>query len=142
MSLIQESKELARLQNELEGFFGRTFGGFPALGNSWAPSVDVQDADGNLIVKADLPGVKKENVDITATDHSLTIEGRTSEEHEEKKDNYYRQERRSGHFLRVIPLPASIDVNNTEAKFENGTVTITLPKVSETPPQGKKVEVA
>lgn len=142
MSLIQENKELARLQNEVEGFFSRTFGGFPHIGTSWAPSVDVQDVGGNLVVKADLPGVKKENVEITATEHSLTIQGRTSEEHEEKTDNYYRQERRSGQFLRTIPLPASIDVNGTAAKFEDGTVTITLPKVAKAQPDGKKIEVA
>jgi HSP20 family protein len=142
MSLIQESKELARLQNEVEGFFNRTFGGFPLLGTTWAPSVDVKDVNGNLIVKADLPGVKRENVEITATDHSLTIEGSTSEELEEKKANYYRQERRSGQFVRVIPLPATVDVNKTEAKFEDGTVTITLPKVAEAQPQGKKIEVS
>lgn len=142
MSLIGQSKELARLQDEMERFFTRTFGGAPALvDGSWSPSVDVHESNGNLIVKADLPGVKKEDVEITATEDSLKIEGHTSKESEEKGENFYRRERQSGRFLRVIPLPMPVDVKKAEAAFQDGTVTITLPKAAEAP-KGQKINVS
>jgi HSP20 family protein len=133
--------ELARVWDEMDRIFGRVAGEiFPGDGQQWSPSVDIREENGNLVVKADLPGVKKDDVDITATEDSITIQGHSEEEKEEKKDGYYRRERRSGSFSRVLPLPAMVDADKALAEFKDGTVTITLPKVAEVP-TGKKVEI-
>jgi HSP20 family protein len=121
----------------------RLFGGFfkegtPTEMGVWTPSVDVFEKDGNLLVKADLPGVKKENVTITAEKDAVTIEAHTEEEREEKKEGYFHKERRTGRFMRTVPLPVGVDYEKAAATFEDGTVTVTLPKMPE-PPKGKTV---
>jgi HSP20 family protein len=143
MSLVkwEPMHELSRLRDEMDRVFGHMAGEvFPADGQKWGPAVDVREEDDRLIVKADLPGVKKDDVDITATEDSITIQGHSEEEKEEKKDGYYRRERHSGSFSRVLPLPAMVDADKAQAEFKDGTVTITLPKVAKAP-KGRKVEV-
>lgn len=143
MSLVkwEPMRELTRLRNEMDRLFNQSYGELAPDGTTlWSPTVDVREEDGNLIVKADLPGVKKDDVEITATDEAVTIEGHTQEEKEEQKAGYYHRERCSGHFLRTVPLPVPVDAEKAQATFSDGTVTITLPKVAEAP-QGKKVEI-
>jgi HSP20 family protein len=143
MSLVkwEPTHELTRLRDEVDRLFTRTFEGFsPLHSEAWSPSVDMHEENGNIIVKADLPGVKKEDVEITTTDDAITIKGQTKEEKEEKKEGYYRHERRSGSFLRTLPLPVAVDADKAQAVFEDGTVTITLPKGAEAP-KGKKVAI-
>lgn len=143
MSLVrwEPMRELAHLRDEMDRLFGQSFRDLPLVnGNGWPPAVDVREVDGKLQIKADLPGVKRENVEITATDEAITIEGHTLEESEEKKEGYFHRERRSGHFMRTVPLPVAVDTDKVEATFEDGTLTITLPKVAEAP-KGKKISV-
>lgn len=93
------------------------------------PKVDVIDQDDKLLVRATLPGVKKQDLEVSTTDHSLTIRGKTHEEHkEEKKGEYYRREISSGNFLRTIALPALVDESGIKAKFSDGMLEITIPK--------------
>lgn len=141
MSMVkwEPVRELARLRDEMDRIFGRSLEeSFSIPGQKWSPAVDVSDENGNLIVKADLPGVKKENVDITATDDTITIQAHTEEEKEEKKEGYLRRERCSGSFQRTLPLPAKVDAGKAQATFQDGTVTITMPKVAEAA-NGKKI---
>ena len=137
MSLVkmEPMRDLARLRDEMDRVFLHPFDE-----RMRTPAVDVREENGNLVVKADLPGIKKEDVDITATEDALTIRGNTTEETEEENEGYYRRERRCGSFLRTLPLPVAVDADKAQAKFEDGAVTITLPKV-ERAPQGKKVAV-
>jgi HSP20 family protein len=134
-------QELVRLRDEMDRIFGRSIeGSFAGDGQTWIPSVDVREENGNLVVKADLPGVKKEDVSITATEDALTIQGKNLEEKEEKKEGYYRRERRSGSFARTLSLPVAVDADKAQASFQDGTITITLPKTKQAA-KAKKVAI-
>ena len=105
------------------------------------PQVDVLDQENNILIKATLPGVKKEDLVVSTTDHSVTIRGSTREEEKEEKGEYYRREIRSGNFLRTIPLPASIDEAAIKAKFKDGLLEVTLPKSEREKRHNVKIDV-
>lgn len=106
----------------------------PHLWDNWSlfegkmPSVDMIDKKGKIIIKAELPGVDKKDVDVSVTDHTVTIKGTTSTDEEEEKGNYYRREISSGSFERVLAIPGNVDTENVKAKFRNGVLKLTLPK--------------
>src|SRR5712691_7870722 len=103
----------------------------PALmgeaGRTWAPQVEIFERDGELVVRADLPGLKKENVNVELTDEGLTIEGERCSEHEENDEGYYRSEFSYGSFRRRIPLPEGANADNATAKFHDGVLEVTMP---------------
>jgi HSP20 family protein len=107
----------------------------------WGPRVDVVDGDSEVIVRADLPGVKKEDLEVTATETELTISGKTSEEREEKRESYYRLERRSGQFSRTVDLPAPIKPDEVKAKLANGILELTAPKAEPVQPTGRTITI-
>ncbi len=107
----------------------------PRLG-IWNPAVDVIEKENEIIVKCDLPGVDKNNVKIKVEEDSISIAGDVSKEKKEEGEDYYVEERFAGSFKRVIPLPAEVDPEKAQAKFENGVLEITLPKVE----AGKKAK--
>ncbi len=116
---------------------------WPELGFSLeqpVPRVDVVDKDDEVEVTAELPGVKKEELDVSVSDSTLTIRGSTSHEEKEEKDAYYRREIRQGEFSRTIALPAGIDGDQAKAAFENGVLKITLPKSEKAKRLSIKVE--
>ena len=90
--------------------------------------VDVIESDDQVIVKATVPGVKPEDIEVTLTGDLLTIKGEFKVENREERANYVRQERRSGSFCRQIGLPADINPDNVEATFEDGVLTLEMPK--------------
>ncbi|MCL0062645.1 Hsp20/alpha crystallin family protein [Peptococcaceae bacterium] len=102
---------------------------------------DIKETDKEYIVEADLPGVKKEEIDITINNDILTISVNKNEQIEEKNENYIRQERRVGSFSRSFYID-NVDSDKVTAKFENGVLTITLPKKEPTPPAGKKIDIS
>ena len=93
----------------------------------WAPSVDLVRRDGDLVLRADIPGIKPDEVKIEVEDDVLTVSGEHSEEHEEKKERYMRRERRYGSFSRSMALPAGVDPKKIEAKTHDGIVEVTVP---------------
>jgi HSP20 family protein len=99
------------------------------------PSVDVVENDNEIFVKAELPGIKPEDVDIRVEGNLLSLRGEYKEEHENKEGEYYVKELRQGSFARTIPLPSTVDVNNADAQFENGILTLKLPKHEEAKPK-------
>lgn len=100
-----------------------------SLLNEQMPKVDIIDQDDTLLVRASLPGVKKENLEVSVTDHSLTLRGSSHEEHkEEKKGEYYRREISSGNFMRTVALPALVDESGIKARFRDGMLEVTIPK--------------
>lgn len=101
--------------------------------------VDVLDTDEEVIVKASLPGVKPEDIDISVTGQILTLKGESKEEREEKEGSYYRRERRYGSFVRQLQLPTEVDPNKAEAVFEHGVLRLTLPKAEAMKPRTIKV---
>jgi HSP20 family protein len=102
--------------------------------------VDVLDTNDEVVVKASLPGVKPEDIDISLTGQVLTLKGESKEEHEEKAENWYRRERRQGSFVRQIQLPTEVDSGRAEAVFENGVLRLAIPKADTVKPKTIKVQ--
>jgi len=107
----------------------------------WVPRVDVINAETEIIVKADVPGVKKEDLEITATETELTITGESKEEFGERKDAYHRIERRWGRFARTVELPAEIKPAEVKAKLDNGILEVRAPKLEPPAPASHSVAV-
>lgn len=123
---------LGTLRNEVDDLFDRFFGDWPLSpglprGEYW-PALDLAEDGNKLVVKAELPGIKPEEVELSVQDNTLTLAGEKKEESEEKKENFYHSERRYGAFRRTIQLPTSVDPDKVEAKFNDGVLTVILPK--------------
>lgn len=103
-------------------------------------AVDLVETKDDVVVKATLPGVKPEDVELTITGDTLSIRGETKEEKETKDENYIRRERRYGSFSRSIQLPAGLQTDKAEASFENGVLTLKLPKSEQVKPKSIKVK--
>jgi HSP20 family protein len=131
-----------RMRDEMDDMFRRTFGPVAEVNGdkfTWAPSVDVEETDKEIFVKADLPGVDPKDIDITIRDGVLFLRGEKKFEKEEKEKNYHRIERFGGTFYRSIPLPVGANESNVTATTCKGVVTIAIPKKPEVQP--KKVTV-
>jgi HSP20 family protein len=94
---------------------------------AWTPAIDVVRENGNLVVRADIPGIKPEEVKIEVEDDILTVSGEHEEHKEEKDKNYVRRERRYGSFSRSMTLPAGVEAKNIKAKTHDGVVEVTIP---------------
>lgn len=104
------------------------------------PSVDVINRDNEVIVKAELPGVDKKDIDISVTQNTVTIKGTTSHEEKEEKGDYYRSEMSRGSYSRTLSLPADVDEGKTKAKFKDGVLELTLPKLKKSKRHTIKIE--
>jgi HSP20 family protein len=93
------------------------------------PNVDVIERDDEIVVKAELPGVDKKDIDVSVTQNSVTIKGSTRHEEKEEKGDYHRCEITHGSYMRSMTLPAEIDEENTKATFKDGVLELTLPKL-------------
>ena len=99
------------------------------------PAVDVFEKEDKFVVKAELPGMKEEDVDVSVIGDTLSIKGEKKTETEIKDENYYRCERSYGSFYRSIPIPSNVDANKIEASFEDGVLEVALPKSAEVKPK-------
>jgi HSP20 family protein len=111
------------------------------LRSVWTPDVETFRRGDKLVVRADLPGLRKEDVRVQIEQDVLTIEGERSEESREEDDGYYRTERNYGHFYRAIPLPEGVGDTECDASFKDGVLEVTLnaPKGGER--EGRKIEI-
>lgn len=141
-------RELADMRRNMDRMMERffedpIFGSAPAWsqrnGGAWSLALDVAEDADNYIVKASVPGINPDDIEITLTDNVLTIKGETKEETESKETNWHVRERRYGTFMRSVTLPASVDVDRVEATNENGVLTLRLPKSEAVKP--KKIAV-
>ncbi len=103
-------------------------------------ALDMYETEEALVVTADVPGIKAEDLDISITGDVLTIKGETRMEQEVKRENYHRQERRYGAFSRSVALPTPVNADQAEAKFKDGVLTLTIPKAEEAKPKVIKVK--
>jgi HSP20 family protein len=103
-------------------------------------NVDIYETADDVVVKAALPGIKPEDVEITLTGDVLTVQGETKEESESKDKNYLRRERRFGSFSRTITLPGGLQAEKADAKFDQGVLTVTIPKSEAVKPKSIKVK--
>lgn len=93
------------------------------------PKVDVIERDDEVLVRAEMPGVDKKDLDVSVTDNSVSISGSTSHEEKEEKGDYYRSEISRGSFSRVVALPSDVDSDKAKSNFKDGVLELTLPKV-------------
>jgi HSP20 family protein len=133
--------DLVGLGNEMEKWFDFPFSGesLPAERAAWRPAVDVYEEKGELVVKADLPGLSKDDIDVEVEDDVLTLKGTRQEENESEEGGHYRCERASGAFERTFRLPAGVDASKIKAAFKDGVLTIRLPKAEEAKPRKIKI---
>lgn len=123
----------------LEESFVRPFGLLaPSRFETFA--LDMYETENDLVVKASLPGVKPEDIDINVTGDLLTIKAEVKEEKEVKEENYFRRERRFGTLCRSVTLPMEVDVDKAKAEYENGVLTLIFPKAEAAKPKVIKVK--
>ena len=142
--------DLARWDRDMERIMGDFFGRRPWWPERWfktegmeltAPAVDLYEEKDDIVVKAELPGIEKNNIEVNLTDHTLTIKGEKKKEEEIKEENYYRAERSYGSFVRTLELPKDVHTDKVKATFNNGILEVRLPKTEEAKAKEVKVKV-
>lgn len=137
---FRELEQLQRRMNRLfQSFFGREWAPWTS---GVYPLVNISEDKDHLYVRAELPGVKPEDLEITIKDNSLVLRGERKIPEEEKNANYHRRERESGFFRRVVRLPSPVDPNNVEATCKDGILTVRLGKPEEVKPRQIQVKSA
>ena len=133
--------ELSRMQQEMNRFFDEFFGERRSelAEGAWVPSVDVSETDKELKVRAELPGMTQDDIELNLQDNVLTLKGEKKQEKKEEKENYHRTECCYGSFTRSLTLPVSVDQDKVQATFKDGILEITLPKSEEVKP--KKISI-
>jgi len=135
------SQRMDRMFEELMGRGLRRLAEDDRLRGSWSPAVNILEKKDAIVITADLPGLKAEDVDVTVDNGVLTIRGERRLEEASEGETYHRVERVYGVFERTFTLPNSVDVNTIDAKFRNGEMVVTLPKREESKPRAVKVAV-
>jgi len=107
----------------------------------WSPRIDVKEKDGKLYVRADLPGMNKDEVKVELTEHLLTIEGERKEEKKEEREGYRYSERAYGKFYRALPLPEGAMTEKATAEFHQGVLEIVVPLEKKVEPQARRIQV-
>ena len=116
--------------------------GAPGIASfGWMPQIETRRRGDNLVVRADLPGMRKEDVHVEVDDGILTISGERSEEHEADRDEYYRTERSYGQFYRALPLPEGVDDSACDASFKDGVLEVTIPLPKQQERKAKRIQV-
>ena len=145
MDLTRWDRDMERV---MEDFFGRRM--IPWFAERWprtpemeltAPAVDLYEEKDDIVVKAELPGMEKDKIEVNLADHTLTIKGEKKTEEEVKKENYYRSERFHGSFLRTLELPKDVHGDKVKASFKDGILEVRLPKTEEAKRKEVKVKV-
>jgi HSP20 family protein len=139
-------REFAQLQDRINRVFGDAYSrqddGLTTSG-TWAPPVDIyQDGNHEMVLKAELPDMKREDIAITVEDGTLTLRGEKKFSTDLKEEQFHRIERRYGAFSRSFSLPPTVDASKVAAEYKNGVLTIRLPLREEAKPRQIKVEVA
>lgn len=141
-------REFAQLQEQLNRAFSNAYGrgasdeGLMASG-AWTPPVDIyQNGDHELVLKAELPDMSRDDIEITVDSGTLTIRGEKKFDREVKEEQFHRIERRYGAFSRSFSLPPTVDPGKVAAEYKNGVLTVTLPLREEAKPRQIKVDVA
>ena len=126
---FEPMRDLDHLSNRFQRFFDE-FPGLQTLDkDTFSPRIDISEDEKSILIDAEIPGVKKENLKITMQDNILTIEGEKKKVSEEKEKNFYREERTYGKFKRSFTLPVEVDSEKVDAKFSDGMLEIKLNKM-------------
>jgi HSP20 family protein len=145
-----------QMTQEMDRWFDRMTrnAGFPRLSGAtrspigglqrsetWMPRIEAGQKGDAFIVRADLPGLRKEDVDVEVTENAISIRGERREEREEEREGYWRSEREYGQFHRTIPLPEGVIVDNAQATFRDGVLEVSMPCAPSQANRGRKVDI-
>jgi HSP20 family protein len=148
MTLIRWTpiRGMTGFQDEMNRLFNEFFASTPDRGETgvfpWNPLVDIAETKDDIVVKAEIPGMKKDDIKIVIQDNILTLKGERQEEKQEKDKRYHRVERSYGSFERSFSLPVSVKVDKVKADYKDGVLTITLPKAEEAKPKEVSVNIS
>jgi len=143
LSRFEPFRGVSSLQDQINRLFSEAFDRSSGEANltTWAPAVDIYETEQALVVKADLPDVKPEDLDIRVENNILTIRGERKFEKEEKEENFRRVERRYGSFVRSFTLPNTVNTEDVTADYSSGVLKIKLGKRAEAKPKQIKVNI-
>jgi HSP20 family protein len=147
MALIrwEPVRELNTLQSEMNRLFNNLFETPVPNGSNavrrWIPAMDLVETDDDFVLRADLPGLSEDEVNIELEDNVLTVSGERKSEHEDRKEGYYRVERASGSFSRSLTLPEGVGADAIKANFDKGVLEIHIPKPEERKPRKVQITV-
>jgi HSP20 family protein len=144
----QPISDLAGIQDRMNRIFDEAFRGTNrpsseddwVFGGNWAPAVDIYEHDGNIVLKAELPGVDPKDVDVRVENNVLTLRGERKLESEVKREDYHRVERAYGKFTRSFTLPSVVDTEKIKADYKDGVLQVSLPQRDEAKP--KQISIA
>ena len=148
MALVrwEPAREIQSLQQEMNRLFGSFFdtpvphnGG--GTGRRWIPAMDLVETDDQFVLRADLPGMAEDDVDLSLEDNVLTISGERHAEHETKGEGFYRVERATGSFSRSLTLPEGVEADAIAARFDKGVLEVRIPKPEQRKPRKLQIQV-
>ena len=141
MNMIKyRGRPLARFDGAFGDLFERFLGAGPwSDAGDWVPAIDIARTEDSVVIKADLPGMKAEDVELSFENNVLTISGQKQTVDEKEEDNYYHSERRTGSFCRRISLPSDVDADKVTAECKDGVLTVVVPETQK--PAARKIEV-
>lgn len=145
MTRFDPFRDLAVLQDRMNRMFNdsvRTREDDLMNRGTWMPAVDIYEVEGSLVLKAELPDMRREDIDVSVENNTLTIRGERKLDNEIKQENFHRIERAYGSFVRNFSLPATVDAMKIGADYKNGVLTVKLPLREEAKPRTINVEVA
>lgn len=145
VTLRRPARNLFQFHNEMGQMFNDLFASpnepTDETENRWSPSVDIAETDSGFEVRAELPGVKQEDVNVSVRDNVLTLRGEKRQEETDEGKDYRRVERHYGSFQRAFTLPPNVDVEAITAAYRDGVLTLTVPKAEEAKPKEIPIEV-
>jgi len=133
-------RDITTLRDEMNRLFSRTIGEGGAGGSAWTPAVDIFDSSDAITLRAELPGLAVEDIDLEVDDNVLTLKGERRFEETVEEGRYYRLERAYGTFQRSVTLPQGVKMEDITATFDKGVLTVRVPKADEVKP--RKIAVA
>lgn len=138
--------ELEKLQQDMGRLFDFSFSRWPErdsglLEGLWSPAIDIYDSKDHLMVKADIPGLSKDEIEVSVHGDTLTLKGEKKKEEEVKEKDFVRSERFYGAFHRAIKLPVAVDSDRVKASYKNGVLELTLPKKEDAKPKQIQIDV-
>jgi len=136
----RQGSDLARLHHDMDDLFNAFFGGWPIYEHKLWPAIDVAEDENAIVVKAEVPGCKADDIDISVHGNTLTISGEKKQEEEKKEKGYYHMERTYGSFRRDLNLPNDVDPAKIEATCRDGVLSVTLPKAERAKPTKVKIK--
>jgi len=139
-------RELEAIQNAMNRMFESSLTRWGdrdvgLLEGAWSPAIDIYDSKDSIVVKADIPGMTKDEIEVSVHGDTLVIKGEKKQEQEEKGKDYIRAERFYGAFNRVVSLPAAVDASKVNATYKNGVLELVMPKKEEAKPKQLKIDI-